>query len=96
MRGHFSQVTGLHRAAELPPQFVGAGFDHRVVRDANERTVCAIQGHRDPGGLLKQLIQLLLKRRRRFIHESASAWDMTGFLDHQVAALYHRIDRFSY
>jgi hypothetical protein len=96
MRGHFSHVAGLHRAAELSPQLVGAGFDHRVMRDANNRTVCAIQGHRDPSRLLKQLIQLFLKRCRRFIHESASAWGVTEFLDHQVAALYHRIDGFSY
>jgi hypothetical protein len=96
MRGHLSHVTGLHRTAELSPQFVGAGFDHRVVRDADDCTVCAIQGHRNPGGLLKQLIQLFLKCRRRFIHESASAWDRNGSLDHQVAALYHRISGFSY
>jgi hypothetical protein len=87
-------VTGLHGAAELSPEFMGTGFDHRVVRDADNRTVCAIQGHRDPGGLLKQLIQLFLKRRRRSIHESASAWGRTGFLNRQVAALYHRIGRF--
>jgi hypothetical protein len=96
MRGHFSHVTGLHGPAELSPQFVGAGFDHRVVRDTNNRPVCAIQGHRNPGGLLKELIQLFLKRRRRFIHEPASAGGMTGFLDRQVAALYHRISRFFY
>jgi hypothetical protein len=96
MRGHFSHVTGLHRPAELSPQFVGAGFDHRVVRNANDRTVCAIQGHRNPGGLLKQLIQLFLKRRRRFVHESASVSGMTAFPNRQVAALYHRIYRFSY
>jgi hypothetical protein len=96
MRGHFSHVTGLHSTAELSPEFVGTGFDHRVVRDADNRTVCAIQGHRNPGGLLKQLIQLFLQRRRRSIHESASAWGMTGLLNRQVAALYHRIGRFLY
>jgi hypothetical protein len=96
MRGHFSHVTGLHRPAELSPQLVGAGLDHRVVRDAHDRAVGTIQGHRDSGGLLKQLLQLLLKRRRRFVHESASAWGMTGFLNRQVDALYHRIDRFLY
>jgi hypothetical protein len=71
MRGHFPHVTGLHGATELSPQFVGTGLDHRVVRDADDRPVGTIQGHRDPGGLLKQLIQLFLKRRRRSIHESA-------------------------
>jgi hypothetical protein len=96
MRGHFPHVTGLHRTAELSPQLVGAGFDHRVVRDANDRPIGAIQGHRNPGGLLKQLIQLFLKRRRRFIHESASAWGIPGFPKRQVAALYHRMGRFSY
>jgi hypothetical protein len=96
VRSHFSHVSGLHRATEPSPQLVGTGFDHRVVRDANDRAVCAIQGHRNPGGLLKQLIQLFLKRRCRFIHESASAWNMTGYLDHQAAALYHGIYRFSY
>jgi hypothetical protein len=96
MRGHLSHVIGLHRTAELSPQFVGTGFDHGVVRDADDRAVGAIQGHRNSGGLLKQLIQRFLKRRRRFIHESASAWGMTGFLNRQVAALYHRIGRFLY
>lgn len=75
MSGHFSHVTGLHGAAELSPQFVGAGFDHRVVRHADDRPVCSIQGHRNPGRFLKQLIQFFLKLRRRFIHESASSWD---------------------
>jgi len=96
MRGHFSHVTGLHRPAELSSQFVGAGLDHGVVRDAHDSAVCTIQGHRDSGGLLKQLIQLFLKRRRRFVHESASAWGMIGHLNRQVAALYHRMGRFLY
>ena len=96
MRGQFSHVTGLRGPAESSPQFVGAGLDRRVVRDANDRPLCAIQGHRNPGGLLKQLIQLFLKRRDRFIHESASTRSLTGFPDRQVAAIYHRIDRFSY
>ena len=87
MRGHLPHVTGLHRTAELSSQFMGAGFDHRVVRNANDRTVCAIQGHRDPGGLPQQLIQPFLKRCHRFIHESASAWGMIGSLNRQVAAL---------
>ena len=96
MRGHFPHVSGLHRTAELSAQFVGAGFDHRVMRDADDLAVCAIQGHRNPGGLLKQLIQLFLKRRRRFIHDSASARGLTKFLNRQVDALYHGINRFSY
>jgi hypothetical protein len=96
MRGHFSHVTGLHRAAESSPQFVGAGLDYRIVRHADDRPVCAIQGHRNTGGLLKQLVQFFLKRRRRFIHESASVRDMTGVLNHQAAALYHRTGRFLY
>jgi hypothetical protein len=66
------------------------------MRDADDRTVGAIQGHRNPRGLLKQLIQLFLKHRRRFIHESASDWGMAGFLNRQVAALYHRIGSFHY
>ena len=96
MGGHVTHVTGLDCTAELSPQFVSAGLDHRVVRDANDRTVCTIQGHRNPGGLLEQLVQLFLERRRRFIHDSVSAWGLTGFLNRQVAALYHRTDRFSY
>jgi hypothetical protein len=94
MRGQFSHVTGLDRPAELSSQFVGAGFDHRIVRDAHDRTVGPIQGHRNLSRLLKQLVQLFLKRRRRSIHESASAWGMTGFLNRQVDALYHRINQF--
>jgi hypothetical protein len=96
MRSHLTHVSSLHLAAESSPQFMGSSFDDRVVRDADNRTICAIQGHRDPGSLSKQVLQLFLKRRRRFIHESASTWGMTGDLDRQVAALYHRIDRFSY
>lgn len=96
MRGHFSHVTGLHRPAELSPQLVGAGLDHGVVRDAHDGTVGTIQGHRDSGGLPKPLLQLFLKRRRRFVHESASSWGMTGSLNCQLAALYHRIGRFLY
>lgn len=96
MPGQFSHVTGLHGTTESSSQFVGAGFDDGIVRDANDRAVGAIQGHRDPGGLLKQLIQLLLKHRRRFIHESASAWGMTGFPDSRVAAVYHGKHSFSY
>jgi hypothetical protein len=96
MRGHFSHVTGLHGTAELSPQFMGAGFDHRVVRNAHDRAVGAIQGHGNSGGLLKELIQLFLKCRRRFIHDSTSAWGMTGLLKRQVAALYHRVGRFLY
>lgn len=87
VRGHFPHVVGLHGAAELAAQFVSAGFDHGVVRDTHHRTVCAIQGNRDSGGLAKQLIELLLKRRRRIIHESASAGDAMGCLKCQAAAL---------
>ncbi len=72
MRGHFTHVTGLHITAELSPQFVGAGFNHGVMRDADDCAVGTIQGHRDPSRLPEQLIQFFLKSRRRFIHESAS------------------------
>lgn len=89
-------MIGLHRAAELSPELVGACFDHRVMRDTDDRSVGAIQGHRNLGGLLKQLIQLFPKCRRQFIHESASARGMAGFLNRQMDALYHGIDRFSY
>jgi hypothetical protein len=71
--GHLPHVTGLHRAAESSPQFVSAGLDDRVMRDAHDRAVDAIQGDRDTSGLLQQLVQFFLKRRRRFVHESASA-----------------------
>jgi hypothetical protein len=96
MRSHLVHVSSLHRPAEFPPQFMGAVFDHRIVGDANHRAVGAIQGHRNSGGLLKQLIQLLLKRRGRFIHESASGWGMIGLLNPQGAASYHRIGSFRY
>jgi len=89
-------MISLNLAAQPPPQFVSGGLDDGIMRDANNRTVCTIQGHRDPGALLKQLLQLFLKRRHRFVHESASGWGRTGFLVRQVAALYHRINRFSY
>jgi len=56
MRSHLAHVSSLYRATELSPQFMGTRFDHRVVRDTDNRTICAIQGHRDPGGLLKQLL----------------------------------------
>ena len=96
MRGQFSHVAGLDGAAELSPHFVGAGFDDRVVRDADDGPVGAIQSHRNPSGLLKELIQFLLKRRCRFIHESTSTSGTTGFLNRRGAAIYHRIHRFSY
>jgi hypothetical protein len=38
----------------------------------------------------------LLKSRRRYIHESTSEWGTTGCLNRRVAAIYHRIHRFSY
>jgi hypothetical protein len=96
MRGQFSHVCGLDRAAELSPHFVGAGFDNRVVRDADDGPVGAVQGHRHPSGLAKELFQFLLKSRRRYIHESTSEWGTTGCLNRRVAAIYHRIHRFSY
>jgi hypothetical protein len=96
MRGHFSHMGGLDRAAELSPHLVGAGFDNRVVRDADDGPVGAIQGHRHPSHLAKELIQFLLKSRRRYIHESTSEWFTTGFLNRRVAAIYHRIHRFCY
>ena len=72
MRSHLVHVSRLHRATELSAQFVSTGFDHRVMWDADDRSICAIQGHRDTSGLLKQLTELFLKRRHRFVHESAS------------------------
>jgi hypothetical protein len=72
MRGHFPHMTSLDCTAELSPQFVGAGFDHGVVRDTDDGPVGAIQGHRNAGSLLKELIQFFLKHRSRFIHESTS------------------------
>jgi hypothetical protein len=66
------------------------------MRNAHDRAVDAIQGDRDTGGLLEQLVQSLLKRRRRFIHESASAEGGTEFPKCQVAALYHKTGRFLY
>lgn len=96
MNGHFAHVTGLHRTAELPPQFVGAGLDHRIVRHTDDRAVGPIQSNRNSGRFLKQFVQLLLKSRCRSVHESASAGSEKGSPKCQVAALYHRIDGFLY
>jgi hypothetical protein len=74
MGRQFSHVSGLHRTAQLSPQLMGAGFDHGVMRDADDRPVGPIQGHRHSGSLSKQLIQTFLKRRCRSVHESASVW----------------------
>lgn len=73
VRGHFPHVAGLHRTAELSSQFVGAGFDDGIVGHTDDRTVDAIQGHRDSGSFLQELVQFFLKRSCRSIHESASA-----------------------
>ncbi len=75
---------------------MGSSFDDGVMRDAHDGAVGAIQGHRNPGGLLKQLIQLFLKVCCRSIHGLASAWGMTVFLNRRFAELYHRIVRFLY
>ena len=78
MSGQCSQVGGLDRPTESSPQFVGPGFDEGVMSNAHDGAVEPFQGHRDAGGLLKQLIQLFLKPRHRFIHESASYWAGLG------------------
>lgn len=75
---------------------MAAGFDHRVVRDTHDRTVGTIQGHRHPRGLVQQLIEFFLKRRRRFIHESASTGVRAGTQNTKAAAPYHRIGWFRY
>ena len=96
MSGQFSHVLGLHHAAELSPQFVGAAFDERVMGNAHDGAVGAIQGHRNLSSLLKQLVEFFLQHRRRFVHESASVRTSRDPQSPKPAALYHRIARFSY
>lgn len=96
MRGQCSHVLGLHGPTQLAPEFVGADFDDRVMRDADHGPVGTIQGHSDLGGLPQELIQLFLKRRSRFVHGSASPRGKKGSPKRQVAALYHRTRAFLY
>lgn len=96
MRGEFSHVIGLNGTAELSTEFMGTRFDHRIVRNADDRAIGTIQGDRDAGRLLKQSIQRFLKCRRQSIHESASSLARTESPKHRVTAIYHRTVRFSY
>jgi len=57
-RGH---VTLLDLAAELPTEFVGPQFDHRVMRHPLDGPVDAIQGDRNVGGFPEEPRAFFLK-----------------------------------
>ena len=46
LRGDRAHLPRLDLAAELMSQFMGAGFDHRVMGRPDDRAVGPIQGHR--------------------------------------------------
>jgi hypothetical protein len=70
MRGELAHLAGLDQAAELLPQFMRPGLDHRVMGDAHDRAVGSIQGHGGLRGLVQELVEFFLECGRCPIHGS--------------------------
>jgi hypothetical protein len=96
VRGEVAHLTGLDPAAELLPEFMRAGLDHRVMRDAYDGALRVVQGHGDFRGFAQELIELLLECSRRPIHGSTLSMPRSDPPKFHGFALYHRIPEVSY
>jgi hypothetical protein len=96
MLGELAHLPGLDPAAELSPQFVGAGLDHRVMRETDEGALGAVEGHGDLRGLAQELVEFVLECGRRPIHGSTPSLSRSGPPELPRAALYNEKPAFSY
>jgi hypothetical protein len=96
LRGNFTHLTCLDLSAELLSQFVGAGLEHGVMRDADDRPFRPVQGDRDFGGFAQQLIEFLLQNHGLPIHGLTPSMPSLNPPKSRGAALYHEVLTFSY
>jgi hypothetical protein len=96
VRREVAHLAGLNPPAELLPEFMRAGLDHRVMREADEGALRVVQCHGDFRGLAQELIELFPERRRHPIHGSTLSMPRSDPPEYPGAALYHRIPEVSY
>jgi hypothetical protein len=96
VRGEVAHLAGLDPPAELLPEFMRAGLDHRVMRDADDGALRVVQGYGDLRGFAQELIELFLECGRRPIHGSTPSMPESDPPKFPGAALYHRIPEFPY
>lgn len=96
LRGNLAHLTCLNLSTELLAQFVGAGFDHRIMGDAHNRPIRPIQGHRGFGGFAQQLSEFLLQNCGVTIHGLVPSMSSLTPPNSRGAALYHEMVTFSY